>query len=175
MRNTYGYTTSGIISNNLGIFSHLDVWTLGTSLLPDENFKDSWFTLPGIFLLSTPSIKVSRNPYHIFFIQCALLILGEGACPAHALFFRAFPAIGRYTQASLAYTLSRIVMTLTTAYGCTLVGEYFGFIGITVLLIVFIGIYLVSVFSFSPVSDKLKNINTNHPASMLIEAPSVSS
>jgi hypothetical protein len=78
--------------------------------------------------------------------------------------FRGVPDGTPYTQASLAYALSRIVMTLTTAYGCTLVGEYFGFIGITALLIVFIGIYLVSVFMFSPSPNKVESVNKNYPA-----------
>jgi hypothetical protein len=44
------------------------------------------------------------------------------------------------------------------------VGEYFGFIGITALLIVFIGIYLVSVFMFSPHLNKVESVNKNYPA-----------
>ncbi len=101
---------------------------------------------------------MATSPTRIFLLQCVLLILGEGACPAHAIFIRGFPPIGRYTQASLAYAISRIIMTVTTAYGCVVMGEYFGFIGITALLILFIGIYLLSVFMFIPEEPQTKKI-----------------
>lgn len=169
LRNSYGYTTSEVISHNLCVsfvesLAMLAYGRLGLHYYPMKILKIRGSLFLGFSFFLPFLLGSASNPYHIFFIQCALLILGEGACPAHALFIRAFPAIGRYTQASLAYALSRIVMTLTTAYGCTLVGEYFGFIGITALLIVFIGIYLVSVFMFSPSPNKVESVNKNYPA-----------
>jgi uncharacterized membrane protein len=155
LRNSYGYTTSEVISHNFGIsliesIAMIAYGRLGLRHYPMNILKIRGLCFLGFAFLLPWLLGMAEYPWHLFAIQCGLLILGEGACPAHALFIRAFPAIGRYTQASLAYALSRIVTTLTTAYGCALMGEYFGDVGITLLLIVFIGIYLISVFMFKP-------------------------
>jgi len=155
LRNSYGYTTSEVISHNFGIsliesIAMIAYGRLGLRHYPMSILKIRGLCFLGFAFLLPWLLGMAQYPWHLFAIQCGLLILGEGACPAHALFIRAFPAIGRYTQASLAYALSRIVTTLTTAYGCALMGEYFGDVGITFLLIVFIGIYLISVFMFKP-------------------------
>lgn len=159
LRNSYGYNTSEVIIHNLLIslvesFAMLAYGHLGLRIYPLKILKIRGFLFLGFALLLPFLLGSANSLYHIFSIQCALLILGEGACPAHAIFIRGFPAIGRYTQASLAYALSRIVTTVTTAYGCVIMGEYFGFIGITALLLVFIGIYLIAVFSFIPSEKK---------------------
>lgn len=165
LRNSYGYSATEIITHNLFVsliesFAMLAYGRLGLHVYPMKILKIRGSLFLGFALFLPFLLGSASKPSHIFFIQCALLILGEGACPAHAIFMRSFPAIGRYTQASLAYALSRIITTLTTAYGCVLMGEYFGFVGITALLLVFIGIYLLSVFSFTP-ADKLKSSQKN--------------
>jgi hypothetical protein len=45
-------------------------------------------------------------------------------------------------------------------------GEYFGDVGITILLVVFIGIYLISVFMFKPSTiEKMSKAVAINPAS----------
>ncbi|MBW8308370.1 MAG: hypothetical protein K0M45_01805 [Candidatus Paracaedibacteraceae bacterium] len=99
-------------------------------------------------------INQAATPFHLFLIQCGLLILGEGVPPAHALFLKAFSTIGRYTQAALAYAISRIITTILTSYECVFIGEYYGITGLTGFLVMAILIHLVSIYQFSKSYDK---------------------
>jgi MFS family permease len=100
--------------------------------------------LPFIFGFATTSI-------HILLIQCALGgVLGGDAKPAHALFIRAFPTIGRYTQTALAFALSRAIMYIVTSYGCVFIGERFGLEGLSVGLALFGVMALACAFLFKP-------------------------
>lgn len=160
LRNTYGYTTTEIITHNLFVsliesIAMLIYGRLGLIFYPLDILKIRGSIFLGFVFFLPLLMNMAASPTHIFLIQCALLILGEGACPAHAIFIRGFPPIGRYTQASLAYAVSRIIMTIVTAYGCVLMGKYFGFVGITILLLCSISIYLLSVFKFIPEETKV--------------------
>lgn len=177
LRHTFGYTTSEIVTHNLFVsliesIAMLIYGRLGLTFYPLNILKIRGFLFLGFAFFLPFLIVVATSPTRIFLLQCVLLILGEGACPAHAIFIRGFPPIGRYTQASLAYAISRIIMTVTTAYGCVVMGEYFGFIGITALLILFIGIYLLSVFMFIPEEPKTKKshhkVNFPHQDSLQV-------
>ena len=87
-------------------------------------------------------------------IQCVLGgVLGGDAKPAHALFIRSFPVIGRYTQTALAFALSRTFMYVITAYACVIIGQRFGFEGLSFGLLGFGLMALFCAFTF-----KLKEV-----------------
>lgn len=160
LRTQYGYSASQVIYHNLFIsiieaVAILCYGWLGLKIYPLKILKirGSLFLIFALFLPFF--LSVSTNPLHVFLIQCGLLVLGEGVTPAHALFIKAFPIIGRYTHASLAYAISRIITTLLTAYGCVFIGEYCGIMGITAFLIGVIMIHLLSIYQF----DKQQKIS----------------
>ena len=85
----------------------------------------------------------------VLMIQCVLGgVLGGDAKPAHALFIRSFPVIGRYTQTALAFALSRTFMYVITAYACVIIGQRFGFEGLSLGLLGFGLMALFCAFSF---------------------------
>lgn len=110
-----------------------------------------------LFALMFPFIfNQSNSAMDIFLIQSCVVLLGEGATPAGALFLRAFPLIGRYTQASLSYAISRVVAALLASYGCVMFSEYYGAEGIGLFLF-FVG--AASYYSAFYFDQSIKKIN----------------
>jgi hypothetical protein len=107
-----------------------------------------------ICLLSESQMSITS----ILLIQCALAILKEGVVPAHALFIKSFPVIGRYTYAGISYALARMIMTLITTYGCVFMGLSLGLKGISYFLIVCSLLSLFAVFKFSFLSRTQLNV-----------------
>ncbi len=167
LRTEYGYSASEVIYHNLFIsfieaIAILCYGWMGLKIYPLKILKirGSLFLIFALFLPFF--LNSSSNPTHVFAIQCGLLILGEGVTPAHALFIKAFPIVGRYTHASLAYASSRIITTLLTAYGCVFIGEYMGVMGITAFLISVILIHLVSIYQFDKQSSGLNSMEVRY-------------
>ncbi|WP_052046012.1 MFS transporter [Candidatus Paracaedibacter symbiosus] len=153
LRTQYGYSAAEVIYHNLFIsgieaLAILAYGRLALKIFPLKILKVRGTLFLGFALCLPMLINHASSPVHLFLIQCGLLILGEGVTPAHALFLKAFPTIGRYTQAAVAYALSRIVTTLLTSYGCVFVGEYYGIEGITTFLVGVILIHLTSIYHF---------------------------
>lgn len=153
LRNNYGYSAAEVIYHNLFIsgieaLAILAYGWMGLKIYPLKILKIRGLLFLGFAFFLPFLISHAMNPLHIFFIQCGLLILGEGVTPAHALFLKAFPTIGRYTHAALAYALSRIMTTIFTAYGCVFIDKCYGTVGITSFLIGVILIHLICIYQF---------------------------
>ena len=156
LKDRFGLTSAQVIYHNLFISGIEAIAILGYGLLGLYIYPLKILKIRGMLFLCFAFclpflINHATSVSEIFLIQCGLLILGEGVSPAHVLFLRAFPAIGRYTQAGMAYALSRIVTTVATSYGCVLIGHYFEFEGVAAFLGLVIVIYLLSVFQFSKI------------------------
>ncbi len=159
LRNHFGYSAAEVIHHNLFISAVEAAAILIYGRMALKIYPLHILKVRGLFFLGFAFclpflIEQAATPFHLFLIQCGLLVLGEGVTPAHALFLKAFPTIGRYTQAALAYALSRIVTTVLTSYGCVFIGEYYGITGLTAFLIMAILIHLTSIYQFSKNYDK---------------------
>ena len=156
LKNDYGFTANEVISNNLlvaavqltstFIFARLSIYFEPLKLLRLREVLLVAFLINLIWLYSYVS-----HPTHIFAVQCLVGgILGGDSKPAHALFIRSFPIIGRYTQTALAFALSRTLMYVTTAYACVFIGKYFGIKGIILGMLMFAIVAMYCAFSFNP-------------------------
>jgi MHS family proline/betaine transporter-like MFS transporter len=158
LKNEYGYTAHQVISNNMFvsfiqlsstfIFARLTYKYAPMSLIKIREIGLVLFLsiLPFLFAHATTST-------HITIIQCLVGgILGADAKPAHALFIKSFPIIGRYTHTALAFALSRTLMYVTTAYACVFIGKHFGTNGIIFGLLFFAVIALYCAYQFKPVT-----------------------
>ena len=159
LRIHFGFTPSQVITNNLYvafvqmvstfIFARLAIRFHPLILLRVREIAFVCFVLFLPFLF-----RNSTTPFHILMIQCVLGgVLGGDAKPAHALFIRSFPVIGRYTQTALAFALSRTFMYVITAYACVIIGQRFGFEGLSFGLLGFGLMALFCAFTF-----KLKEV-----------------
>lgn len=168
LKTKYGLTSTQVVTHNLLVSGIEALASLAYGWLSLRVYPLKILKIRGslflCFALCLPFLlQNATGAFDIFLIQCGLLVLGEGVTPAHVIFLRAFPVIGRYTQAATAYALSRIMTTLITSYGCVIVGEYLGFEGIAAFLVLAILVYLVSVFQFPAIIHKrryTKNIQS---------------
>ncbi|WP_051908519.1 MFS transporter [Candidatus Odyssella acanthamoebae] len=154
LRTHFGYSAAEVIHHNLFIsgveaIAILVYGRMALKIYPLDILKVRGLLFLGFAFCLPFMINHAATPFQLFLIQCGLLILGEGVTPAHALFLKAFPIIGRYTQAALAYAISRIITTILTSYGCVFIGEYYGIVGITGFLIMAILLHLYSIYQFN--------------------------
>jgi MFS family permease len=161
LKTEYGYTTSQVIYNNLlvttvGIILAFIQARLALRIYPLVIMKyRSIFLL--VFLIFFPYLmNHATSPWYVFTAQCFLVVLGNDSIPAYAILVRGFPTLKRYTQAGLAFALSRAVMYPVTAYGCFFIGDWLGFEGIAAILAVFAVISLISIASFIPEEEDKK-------------------
>jgi MHS family proline/betaine transporter-like MFS transporter len=156
LKNDYAFTPNDVISNNLlvagvqltstFIFARLSIFYHPLKLVRIREIclVVCLCVLPFLY-------PYASQPSHIFIIQCLIGgILGGDSKPAHALFIKSFPIIGRYTQTALAFALSRTLMYVTTAYACVFIGKSFGTIGIIYGILGFALLALYCAFSFKP-------------------------
>ncbi len=162
LRTVYGFTSYEVICNNIyvallqavstHVFARLSLKYNPLMLLRIREIGFLLFSLclPFIFPL------ISKSS-HILWIQCILGgILGGDAKPAHALFIRSFPIIGRYTQTAIAFALSRAFMYVITSYACVMIGQNFGDMGLSMGLAVFGALALYCALNFTPKDSKDK-------------------
>ena len=63
-----------------------------------------------VFLIFFPYLmNHATSAWYVFTAQCFLVVLGNDSIPAYAILVRGFPTLKRYTQAGLAFALSRAV------------------------------------------------------------------
>ncbi len=158
LKTKYDYTTGQVIYNNLlvttvGIVFAFAQARLALRIYPLVIMKYRSICLL-VFLIFFPYIMNHATcAWCVFTAQCFLVVLGNDSIPAYAILVRGFPTLKRYTQAGLAFSLSRAVMYPVTAYGCFFIGEWLGFEGIAVILAVFAIVSLISIRSFIPESE----------------------
>lgn len=165
LKNDYGFSPNDIISNNLFVAgcqltSTFILARLAIYYNPLKILRVREIGLV-LFLCFLPWLyQYASHPSHIFWIQCLVgAILGGDSKPAHALFIKSFPIIGRYTQTAMAFALSRTLMYITTAYACVFIGKYFGITGIMIGMLCFAVLALYCAFSFKPeiIETDIKN------------------
>lgn len=156
LKNDYAFTPNDVISNNLLVAAVQLTSTFIFARLSIYHHPLKLLRIREICLVICLCALVILYPYasqpsHIFMIQCLVGgILGGDSKPAHALFIKSFPIIGRYTQTALAFALSRTLMYVTTAYACVFIGKSFGTIGIIIGILCFSLLALFCAFSFNP-------------------------
>jgi MFS transporter, MHS family, proline/betaine transporter len=158
LRTHFGYSAAQVVHHNLFIsgieaIAILVYGRMALTIYPLTILKVRGLLFFAFAFCLPFLIHHAVNPLQLFLVQCGLVVLGEGVTPAHALFLKAFPTIGRYTQAAFAYAVSRIITTVATSYGCVFIGEYYGIEGITGFLILGIIVHLSSVYQFSKSYD----------------------
>ncbi len=154
---TYGYSANQIIHHNFfilvvsGVIYVLCAF-LTRSIYPLTIIKFMSFTLLFFSFFFPSLISLTADAGHVFIIQCVLWglnITGIGS----AIFVRGFPVIGRYTIVGVTYSISRALTAVVTSYACVWLASLFGFMGVTLLLILTIGLHLIGLYKFVPCEE----------------------
>lgn len=158
LRTKYGYSTDQVIHHNL-LVTTVDVLCayfmahLALKFYPLHILKVRGILLLCFLAFFPYLMNHAESTWQVFIVQCCLAVLGSDGIPAYAILVRGFPTLSRYTQAGLAFSLSRAIMYPVTAYGCFFVGKWLGFEGIAAVIAIFTVIFLVSVSRFTPEED----------------------
>ncbi|MCC8417569.1 MAG: MFS transporter [Rickettsia endosymbiont of Bryobia graminum] len=92
-----------------------------------------------IFLLLTttaPYILSNANSgVEILYLQIAIKFFGMDTSPALPILYRNLPIFKRYTYSSFTQAMSRVIMYITTAFGCTYLLKYLGDYGVLLITV----------------------------------------
>ncbi|WP_341763521.1 MFS transporter [Candidatus Tisiphia endosymbiont of Beris chalybata] len=114
----------------------------------------------GIFSLLCPLLLDKINsPFQLFLIQAFVMIFGpKSDFPASPVFFRNLPVFTRFTQASLAFAISRALIYGITSFGLISLIDYFGNMGLLFILLPVIIGYAIGINYF----EKLEKQNEQY-------------
>ncbi len=170
LKDKFNFSTKDVLAHNLCvgvvevsfkfIYAHLAFKFNPMNIIKIRTMLFALTTLlfPVLFINGIGNLSIAP----IFAIQFFLVTLGLDSIPAHAVFIKSFPIIGRYTQAALVIASSKTVMLILSAYGCVFVGEYFGFCGISTVLFTLAVIYVYSVSKFKVDNDSSNEHKKKH-------------
>lgn len=88
------------------------------------------------FILFVPlSIENATSPFTILLVQSFIVTFGFIGMPAIPIFYKHLPIFKRFTCATFAYALSRAFIYVVTSFGFVYAADYFGHMGILVIII----------------------------------------
>lgn len=92
-----------------------------------------------------------------FFIQTLSILFTLTGVPAIPIVIRQFPVLRRFTYTSFIYALSRTVIYVVTSFGLVYFTEWFGHLGVCLILLPITGGFLWGVNH----CEKLANVQEN--------------
>jgi MFS family permease len=101
-------------------------------------------------------INYSPSVIPVFIVQALLASLSISELGL-AIFARGFPVIGRYTLLGVSYSLARAMAAVSTSYGCVYIGDKFGIVGVTILLMGVVSAHLLGLYLFVPCAEDRPN------------------
>ncbi len=113
-----------------------------------------------IFILTFPFIlKNITTSFQLLLFQLFIAIFAPTGFPAVSVFFKHFPVLQRFRYASFIYALSRALMYAITSFGLVYLIDYFGSIGLLIIIIpVSLG-YAFGINHFSKLEVKTENLS----------------
>ena len=151
--NSFGYSPEDIIYHNfiLSLFAivcHLVVIYFVTFVHPLKilNVRSKFCFL--ILLLLPFLINSCYVPWHIFCLQCVLLVARGGSTPADTIFIRSIRIDKRFTLVTLNYAVSRAVIQVISAFGLIYLTEWFGYWGLWIIALPLSFAYMSSIRHF---------------------------
>ncbi len=99
-----------------------------------------------------------QSPTQVFMIQSFVLLCLPTDMPANPVFIKYFPIFKRFTAYSLLYAVSRALMYIITSFALVYLTEYWGHLGLLVIMLP-IGIgYLWGVIHFEGLEEKFEHL-----------------
>ena len=168
---SFGYSPSDIIFHNFilsvfAIFCHLTVIRLVVFIHPLKILSiRSQICLFSLILLPILSNQCCL-PWHVFVLQCLLLIARGGSTPADTIFIRSIRVDKRFRLVALNYAVSRAVVQVTSAFGLVYLTEYFGNYGLWIIALPLGFSYIAAIKHF----EKLEGLRPANASSWFKKA-----
>ncbi len=111
-----------------------------------------------IILVLLFPLMIGNSEYYplIFSIQCLSVILTLSGVPAVPILIKHFPVMNRFTYVSFIYALSRALIYVVTSFGLVYLTEWFGYIGVSLILLPIAGGFLWGIFHFENLENLYK-------------------
>lgn len=168
LKNKFNYTISEIMVNNfyLAILQSLSFLTCSLLSYRLHPLKIIYTRLIifALFLILYPFLDLLQTPSQIFLCQFIIISFGIMDIPGAAVFIEKFSALKRFMYTSMLYAFSRISMYILTSFGVIYVTDYFGKLGIWMMLVLFAIIFYISLkhfFKLEKLSIFKKKTNIN--------------
>lgn len=136
---TFEYSPAEVIKHNFyisigDVFGCILLTYLSYKIYPLKILRTTFYILL-VFLCFSPLIMQNLTIGSLMLIQLYFLIFAPGYFPATAIFYKHFPVFKRFTHTSFIFAISRALMFIITSFGLAYLTEYFGYIGILMIMV----------------------------------------
>ena len=164
LRIDYNYLPADIIQQNFKVsilhtitYAVLAFLSLKIHPIKIVKFRIAVFS---VFTCCLPTILNNHsNPDHILYVQLFIVAFSLTSIPASAIFYKSFPVFQRFRCCSFSYALSRAVMHVITSFGMIYMNDYFGNMGILIILIPVIIAFTWALFYFGQLELENKEMH----------------
>jgi MFS family permease len=151
LKSQFGFSAEEVISNNMIVsFVDFGVCALYTYLSyrihPLKILKITTYSLLLLSLLYPFLLSNCQSASDIFWLQAISVILAAGSVSSYGSMIPHFYVFKRFTYISLSYAMSRALMYVISSFGFVILVDYFGNIG---MLIIIIPVMIAAIFGIN--------------------------
>lgn len=162
LKQDFGFTPEQVIHQNFLVSIIQLVCMIGLSFIsykfyPPKIVKIKLLFFIVIILLCPLLIRIFNSSNTIFFIQCSVIVFACDYVPAMPITYKHISVFRRFTYTSISYALSRSIMSIITSFGLIYLFEYFGYLGLLVIMVPIIIGYALSIFHFDRLEREAGN------------------
>jgi len=163
LKNSFGYTSGEVIHNNfvVSIIQVTGVFLFRVYLsriIYPLNILKKILVIFSVFIMFFPYLLTNiKDPSFILVLQSFIMVFALDVMPAEAILYSHFPVFKRFISTSITYSISRVVVYVTTSFGLVYLNEYFGYYGCLVIIIPTILGYTYGLFHFEKLEKEVKN------------------
>jgi len=162
LKDKFALTPHQVITNNLyvsiiGCLSCFIIVYIVRTIHPFKILKVKLvisFILGLVFTL----IDLMNSPIQIMIFQMCIIVFKTSSFPAMSIFFKHFPTLQRFKCSSMAYAMSRTIMSIITTFGILYLVRDYSYSGICIIVFPILIGYTVALRYF----QKLEKEDNNH-------------
>jgi len=161
LKDKFALTSHQVITNNLyvsiiGSLSCFVIVYIVRTVHPFTILKVKLiisFILGLVFTL----IDFMTSPIQIMIFQMCIIVFKTSSFPAMSIFFKHFPTLQRFKCSSMAYALSRTVMSTITTFGIIYLVKDYSYSGICIIVFPMLIGYAVALNYFQKLEEAVNN------------------
>jgi MHS family proline/betaine transporter-like MFS transporter len=153
LKQDFGFSSEQIIHQNfivsiIQLIGMLVLTFLSYKVYPPKIIKAKLCLFIIVMLLTPMLITKTSSHYTIFFIQCCIMLFACDYVPTRPITYTHISIFRRFTYSSFSYALSRVIMYIITSFGLVYLVEFFGYIGLLIIMIPVVISYSFGVMHF---------------------------
>lgn len=159
---SFGYSAQQVIHNNFIVsiaqFISCIVLTYLSGKIHPLKINKVRIVIFILFTIACPFLLDNiTSVFQMLLLQSFIVALGPDNSPASPIFYKHFAVLKRFTSVCLIYALSRALMYVIVSFGLIYLIEYFGNIGLLVIMLPLAIGYLVGLHHFEILEKEVEN------------------